>query len=260
MRDRDITELTRRTLVIVAHPDDESVGAGALMQRTKEARLIFCTDGGPRDPYFWKRYGSRENYVRVRREEAEAAAKIIGIKAPLSLSIIDQELYRNLRPALDQLGKLVRSLHPNAILTHAYEGGHPDHDSCAFLSYILGQQHALSVWEMPLYHRTGEGPRHQEFVKADDGEWIDLRVEDYELHKKESMVRAYASQTGILEAFDLRIERFRPQPKYDFRRPPQSEVINYEAWQWPMRAVDLCAEFAAVCDEIAAGAPARRRS
>lgn len=231
---------------MVAHPDDESVGAGVLLQRMREPIVLFCTDGGPRDAYFWKAHGSRENYVRVRRHEAESAVQIAGIQRVIFLGFCDQELYRNLHPAIEELEHIVRELRPNAILTHAYEGGHPDHDCCSFLSFLLGRRHHLPVWEMPLYHRDQTGPRAQEFV-CSNGRSVSVRIKDPEIRIKRQMVAAHASQS--LASFDLTVERFRPQAAYQFRQPPQAKIINYEAWQWSMNALEVSAAFSALLDQ-----------
>ncbi|MFB3812617.1 MAG: hypothetical protein ACE14L_00785 [Terriglobales bacterium] len=51
-----------RTLVLVAHPDDETGGCGGLLQRLCDPVVVFSTDGAPQDPYFWRRHGSPQNY------------------------------------------------------------------------------------------------------------------------------------------------------------------------------------------------------
>jgi N-acetylglucosamine malate deacetylase 2 len=246
LRTGQITGLLKRTLLLAAHPDDEAVGAGALLQRMEEAYVVFCTDGGPKDSYFWKQYGSREKYVQIRHAEAESAANIAGIKRIEFLDFRDQELFKNLYPALSALERLILELRPNALLTHAYEGGHPDHDSCAFLAYVLGVRHKLPVWEMPLYHRNQQGICGQEFLRSQGSTLIRPTTE--ELEKKRDMVNAHRSQN--LQSFDLTVERFRPQPSYDFRNPPEAEVINYEAWQWPMKATEVSAAFSALLREL----------
>jgi LmbE family N-acetylglucosaminyl deacetylase len=71
----DLSPLLGRTLVLVAHPDDEAVGCGALMQRMHEPVVVFATDGAPRDDYFWKTYGSRLRYSRVRQVRWRFAAQ-----------------------------------------------------------------------------------------------------------------------------------------------------------------------------------------
>jgi len=257
MPKRNITELLRRTLVIVAHPDDEAVGAGGLMQRIPDLQLVFCTDGGPLDPWFWKYFGSRENFVSVRRREAEKVAEIGGWPAPKFLPICDQELYLNLRTAIEGLEMLVSDFQPAALLTQAYEGGHPDHDSCAFLTHILSLRTNLPAWEMPLYHRTGDGGRFQEFI-SDHEESFPLELNARELHAKRRMIEAYPSQKLTLASFNLNVERFRPLARYDFFRPPEVEIINYEAWQWPVKATQVSDEFARVWNEVMGNTPRRK--
>jgi len=235
-----ITELEKRTLVVVAHPDDECIGAGAMLQRMEEPAVVFCTDGGPREEFFWQRFGSREQYVRVRRHEATLAGQAVGVDRHTFLSIIDQELYRNLAHAHRKLENLVLDFRPQAILTLAYEGGHPDHDCCAFLSHTIGLKHDLPVWELPLYHLTSQGPRQQQFLHS-TVEYC-LCVTPPELARKRQMLACYESQASVLEGFDLSSEPCRRQWQYDFSTPP-AEVINYEAWKWPVSAADLCRAF-----------------
>ena len=151
------TELTGRVLVLVAHADDESVGYGALLQRMREAVVVIATDGAPRDEYFWGRFGSRENYRAVRRDEARRAMQLAGVRELVLLAeedsrLEDQRLFLNLAAAYERLEKLVERVRPEAIATLAYEGGHPDHDSCSVLGARLGEQFGLPVWEAPLYH------------------------------------------------------------------------------------------------------------
>src|SRR5690242_7329714 len=49
--------LTRRVLVVVAHPDDEAIGAGALLCGIPEATIVHVTDGAPADPGYAQRKG-----------------------------------------------------------------------------------------------------------------------------------------------------------------------------------------------------------
>ena len=51
---------------------------------------------------------------------------------------------------------------------------------------------------------------------------------------------------------DLKLERFRRQASYDFLSPPETDVINYEVWQWPMTAKEVCAAFATLLQDIQA--------
>lgn len=250
---RDTTPLLGRTLVLVAHPDDEAVGCGALLQRMREPIVAFCTDGAPRDEYFWKKFRSRLAYARMRQDEARRALAIIGIseieflsEIPLSSGegMVDQELHHHMDAASERLTGLVRRHRPEAIVTTAYEGGHPDHDTCSLLASSLGRQQELAVWEFPLYHRTGSGEMiFQRFMVPEPRDEIVLEVAPGELENKEEMVKAYGSQHPFLFEFDTKVERFRPQHSYDYSRPPHPGQLNYEAWQWSATGAQVCAAF-----------------
>src|SRR5580658_8087215 len=149
-----IDELLSRTLVLVAHPDDECLAFGALLQRVREPVVVFATNGSPVDPYFWKKHGSREAYAALRRREALASMSAAGVKDVIFLAdlpggetLVDQELFRNLWPAFDLLADIIRRRMIAALLTLAYEGGHPDHDSCSFLAAQLSKLTHLPCWE-----------------------------------------------------------------------------------------------------------------
>ena len=231
--------------MLVAHPDDEAVGCGGLLQRTDDPIVVFATDGAPHSDYFWKQYGSRKAYARVRAEEAERALASIGIThlhfLPEDSPCADQELHLNLAAVYEQLSQLIEAEMPQAILTHAYEGGHPDHDACAFLAAQAGKQYGLPVWEMPLYHRAAGEVARQSFIDSTGQHAIELTRE--ELACKHEMYIAYVSQTAVLTDFSSAVERFRPMRKYNFARAPHAGVLNYEAWQWPITSSDLCRAF-----------------
>ncbi len=245
-----IDDLLGRTLVLVAHPDDECIAFGALLQRIAEPLVVFATNGSPADPYFWQKYGSREAYAGLRRQEALNSMQAAGIKDVLFLAdmpggehLVDQELFRNLRAAYELLADIVARRMTTAILTLAYEGGHPDHDSCSLLAAQLAHLASLPCWEAPLYHRNADGSGvFQGFLGPDD-EAVDLRPTEDELERKREMCLAYGSQGDFLQRFDIARETVRPQIKYDYTRPPHEGKTNYEVWEWSMTATDVCAGF-----------------
>jgi LmbE family N-acetylglucosaminyl deacetylase len=238
--------LLGRTLVIVAHPDDETLGCGALLQRMREPRVVFCTDGAPRNRYFWASHGSREAYAQARRREAREALAIVGIDgcdflpaAECPGAFLDQDLFLAVPEALRALAELIARHHPEALLSHAYEGGHPDHDACSFLTSVAAREHHLPAWEFPLYHRTPEGEmRRQEFLQLNGSEvLLDITAEETE--RKGRMVGCYLSQGSRLEGFHPAIERLRPMAAYDFTCPPHEGPLNYEVWQWPVSGAQV---------------------
>ena len=238
-----------RTLVLVAHPDDEVIGCGALLQRMKQAIVVFCTDGAPHDDYFWKRFGSREDYAKLRQEEARRALACVGphaepeFLADRNPAFVDQQLFRCLPQAFDALGSVMGERRPDALLTLAYEGGHPDHDSCCFLASQLAKEHTIAAWEFPLYHRSVDGVGVKQEFAASDGQEFVLHATADEQDAKRRMLAAYASQGDIAQHFGVELERVRPLANYDFSRPPLPGVLNYEAWQWPISGGQVAEQF-----------------
>lgn len=241
-------------MVLVAHPDDESIACGGLLQKMRDPFVVFATDGAPEDPYFWGKYGSRAAYSKLRQDEARIALRHVGVsevefladQAPHghSVELIDQQLFRAIPAGLDLLRRIVREKNPTAILTLAYEGGHPDHDTCSFLSAQLGREFRLPVWEMPLYHRKPDGAGlYQRFVE-ESGEVIELPIEGELLKRKQLMLQSYKSQFEALPHFEAKLERFRPQASYKYAQPPHPGKTNYEVWGWSMTAKEVSQAFA----------------
>jgi LmbE family N-acetylglucosaminyl deacetylase len=244
-----VTPLLGTTLVLAAHPDDEVIMCGALMQKMQKAVIIFSTDGAPRHEGFWRKYGSRQAYADVRREEARLALDAV-TACPVFLAdrvdggIADQELFRSLPAAIAAVEKIAASVEPNCILTPAYEGGHPDHDAACFMGWVVGQRSSVPVWEAPLYHRRADGASAPQTFPELAGTEVELRAERGTLQKKIEMLRAYKSQGLVLDGFRPDVESFRPLASYDFTRPPLPWKLNYEHWGWGISGAEVSAAFA----------------
>ena len=117
-------------MIVAAHPDDEVVGAGGILPYLKDPTIVHVTDGAPRNLQDATSYGfySRESYARVRREEALAALSCAGVmhNRCIQLRYIDQEASLNMIGLICRLARLIENIKPQVIVTHAFEGGHPD--------------------------------------------------------------------------------------------------------------------------------------
>jgi len=246
-----LAPLLGRTLIIVAHPDDEAVTCAALIQRMREPHILFCTDGAPLDAHFWSRHGSRGAYSLLRQQEVRLVLSHVGVtkveflKSRSGEHIIDQQLFQQLPDAIEAAFKVVRRVRPQALLTLAYEGGHPDHDSCNFITSVIARERSLPAWEMPVAHLFHKGERRfQTFMPAPQPA-ISLHPTADEIALKREALEEYASQGHFLVRFDSVDESVRPLAEYDYARPPHEGVLNYEAWQWTMTGKQVSAAFEA---------------
>ncbi|MFL6233298.1 MAG: PIG-L deacetylase family protein [Thermoanaerobaculia bacterium] len=229
--------LSPPVLVVVAHPDDEVVGAGALISRLADVWILHATDGAPRDPRFMARgfEGIREEYARARRRELEDALALVGIGPDrlLGLRIADQEAVFEIPRMIEGIARAVREIRPGTVLTLAYEGGHPDHDAVALAVWQAVE--GIEILEMPLYHAEPgtEAMAANEFLPGPPE--TRLTLTDGERELKRRMIEAFATQAETLRPFlPPRDERFRPAPPCDFTRPPHEGRLQYEIWEFPI--------------------------
>jgi LmbE family N-acetylglucosaminyl deacetylase len=227
----------------VAHPDDEVIGAGAHLPLLADVSIVHVTDGAPRSMQdaHAAGYDRREVYAGARRREAEAALALAGI-APrrlLALGIADQEASSCMA---DLARCLARFLSDNAIrvvLTHAYEGGHPDHDATAFAvrqgAALISQAGGIepAVLEMAGYHAGEERLVTHDFLPGGDA-GLTIELDEAQQALKRNMLACHASQSRTLAQFGVAIERYRAAPSYDFTMPPHPGRLWYEQFDWGM--------------------------
>lgn len=246
MSEEPITDRSARALVIVAHPDDETIGAASLLFRRWRCRLIHVTNGAPHDPRFRPTTLSRQQYASLRRSELTRALAFAGVegRCTSSLGVPDMAAIDWLdRIALRLAGEIGRQA-PDLVVTHDYAGGHPDHDALAWAvataSRLLQRRgHPLPpIYEMALYHGEAGQFRVGEFLPSKVGiEPVILTLSETELRRKRTMLDMFASQRETLRPFHaLEAERFRrvTPDAHDFTRPPHPGPLLYERWGFPI--------------------------
>lgn len=240
-----IEPLPTRTVVIGAHPDDEVIGAGALLSRLPDAAVVHVTDGAPRNESDARAAGFSgwAAYAAARRAEAEAALALAGL-APerlTSLGIADQQAAHNLAPLAQRLAGLLHEGGFAVAITHAYEGGHPDHDATALAVHaacalIEAQgERPPRVVEMAGYHALGGSFTAGTFIAhAKAGRAATVVLDAAARRLKRRMLDCHATQRAVLAPFTVEAERFRAAPRYDFRLPPHPGRLHYETQNWGM--------------------------
>lgn len=239
------TAASPRTLMVVAHPDDESIGGGARLAALGEAWVAYVTNGSPLNPEVARRHAfeSREAYAEQRHREALAALSLAGIPDERVhwFDIDDGQAARNLVDLCLGVAELLDRVRPNVVVTHPYEGGHTDHDATAFAVHlacgILRREgvRTPAVFELASYNAVSGEKVVQEFLphrRADlDRRLLRLGHQQRELKRK--MFACYSTQQSVLRDFDPGIEKFRPAPRYVFTEPPHPGVLNYERYGDP---------------------------
>ena len=234
-----------RIAVLAAHPDDEAIGASSVLGNYPEAAVVYLTDGAPRNVRLWPSdfRGSREDYRAKRRGEAQRALAVTGVlpKDVYWLEAVDQEAIFNARELAGSLAEILAKLKVDVLVTHSYEGGHPDHDAAAFIAALAVarfEAHRILLIEMTSYHARNGNCVSGKFLPftarhdADVGEELCIDLCPRERERKQQMFTAYASQSLVLSAFAIERERFRRAPVYDFSRPPHPGKLWYESMGW----------------------------
>lgn len=239
-------------LFVAAHPDDETIGAAGLLQRLKRAHFVHITNGAPRGMADAERanFTSREAYAQARRRELQEAIAWAGLETicQLQCNATDLETPFNMAGITCRLERIIEEVRPTCIFTHAYEGGHPDHDTASFVVWaackLLKRKKKTQpfVFEFASYHGTGLGPEMitSEFIpNKESTEWISNLTEK-ECDIKRKMIACFKSQKPMISLFSVGVERFRASPDYNYRFRPHEGPLYYEFFDWGITGDKWC--------------------
>ena len=240
-------------VVVTAHPDDESLFAGAALARMRDLTLVLLTDGAPADMGDARRscFATREDYADARADELRHALAVLAPHARLvRYDVPDQAAVTHLSAIV---GRLTHDLAGAAlVLTHPYEGGHPDHDAaaCAVARATLRLesegQPTPAIAEFACY-RTVDGTRMFGRFAADPACPEQVRPLDADDRDRiDRALAAHATQAAVFGRWRPEVERWRAAPAYDFTAPPPGEAILYDGFGWPLTSARW-RELAAAC-------------
>ncbi len=181
-------------LVIAAHPDDAELGAGGTiinaMNAGKSVGILDLTRG---------ELGTRGT-PQMRAEEAEAAAKIMGVEVRDNVGLPDGFL-ENIRDYQMRILPFIREYQPDIVLANAENDRHPDHgkssklisDSC-FLSGLSAIEtkdengRSQNAWRpKTVYHFVQDRYAKPDFVVDVSDSWA----------KKMEAIKAFKSQFHV---------------------------------------------------------------
>ena len=211
-------------MLIAAHPDDEALACGIILQRAvcagARVRVLYATDGD-NNPWpqrvlerKWRlETADRKRWGKLRREEALTALDALGVPRSDAcfLGLPDQGLTDLLitgcRPTLERFATSISSWSPTDLLIPSIHDTHPDHNALAVmlrlvLASLYPDKPSPSVWAYAVH-----GNSTAFFDHANE-----LRQSKRERTLKEQAIRSHRTQLKLSRrrflAYAARAERF----------------------------------------------------
>lgn len=169
---------TPRVVVVVAHPDDEVLGAGGLLHGLArngwQVDVVWATDGEGSHP------GSTvlapAELARRRRAESTEARALLGLDGTTTwLGLPDSGLLAHEPDVTAAADEALRRGPVDLVVAPWREDGHPDHEVCGRAAATAAADHGVPLWEVPVWAwHWGEadvlGPRwpHARLVPLDE--------------------------------------------------------------------------------------------
>jgi len=235
-----------RCAVIVAHPADEVVGAGCLISKLVDVTVLHVTDGAPCDMGDAEAAGFQERaeYAEARKRECISALAIANVprNRVVDLEVPDHCASNYLADLTKRITTFLQESAADIVVTHTYEGGHPDHDATAFATHAalrLMKQNGLkppALFEMALHPSEDFKAKVPEFLPGSERETTTLLLDERATKLKRQMFACLETQRASLAVSPFGPEKFRQPLPYDFTTPPHSGKLYYENFNWAPRS------------------------
>ena len=236
-----------RCTVIAAHPGDEIVGAGFLISKLDDISVVHVTDGA-RDLQVARDAGFEDlaSYAAARKKECRDALALARVSEDriIEFSVPDTSAFECLIDLTKRIAYHLQQSGAEIVVTHPYEGGHPDHDATAFATNAALQLMAQNgckpptLFEMALHPGDDDVSKVPEFLPSTEGETTTLVLDQSAIDLKRRMLGCLKSQERSIQSSPLGYEKFRMPPQYDFTAPPQEGKLHYENFDWAPRSVE----------------------
>jgi LmbE family N-acetylglucosaminyl deacetylase len=182
-------------VVVAAHPDDESLGAGGLLAAAAaagaEVRLVIATDGEASHPH--SPTHSPAQLAGIRRAELRAAAAALAPALdPIFLGLPDSSL-------ADDRALLAERLAPHlveaTVVVSTWTGDrHPDHEACgAAVGDLLAGRPEVTHWQYPIWAWHWGTPRDLPWDRM-----ARIELDDVARAAKRAAIKAHVSQHSAL--------------------------------------------------------------
>jgi LmbE family N-acetylglucosaminyl deacetylase len=185
----------RRLVVVAAHPDDESLGAGGLIatatRRSLAVEIVCATDGEGSHPHSPTR--TPEELAAIRAEEGHRAAEALGVSDVHRLELSDGRVGEDQDHLTELLVEVVGDSPGTVIVAPWRRDGHPDHEAAGRAAAAAARRTGAELWEFPVWFWHWGDPA--------EAPWTLLRpfqLDDHARRAKNNAIQAHASQTAPL--------------------------------------------------------------
>jgi LmbE family N-acetylglucosaminyl deacetylase len=213
--------------------------------------VVHVTDSAPRDARDSRACGfdTVDGYRSARQTEFRQALNRAGLRDlnHQCFEIADQEACLCLSELTWRMIQILADYRPEVVITHPYEGGHPDHDACAFgvhRAVTLGKtknEPMPLVIEAAFYHTGPNGMETGSFLPADQpARECCFALSREERQQKQALLACFTTQRETLKYFGVDQECFRIAPSYDFQKPPHPPPVFYDGYPWGMESRRFC--------------------
>jgi LmbE family N-acetylglucosaminyl deacetylase/SAM-dependent methyltransferase len=154
-----------RLLVIVAHPDDETLGAGGLIATAAEVgasvTVVIASDGEASHPN--SATHSQEQLAEIRRAEVTTAVARLHPRVSVGfLGLPDSDLAEHLNELTDHVNRYAAGA---SLLVTPWSGDrHPDHAACAEVGARVARANRIEHWQFPIWAWHWGTPESPEFL------------------------------------------------------------------------------------------------
>jgi LmbE family N-acetylglucosaminyl deacetylase len=273
-----------RLLLLAPHPDDETLAAGGLVQRTiargGSARVVFATDG-ENNPWTQRlverrfRIGPEDSarFGRRRHQEALAALAELGLSADdaVFLGFPDQAITGLLlegdEAAVDRLGSLLADWRPTLLVLPSPFDLHPDHSALAVLARLALGRLAPERAPRALSYVVHRSKIMKAGVAADGPDVARFEPTEAEKDRKRRAIRCHATQLAVHRrkflSFAERQEIFFPVEAAEARdglHPVRRAMLNADALRLDLELRPRLGAFGRPTLHLATGAGGARQS
>ncbi len=194
---RETIPAWKSVMAVVAHPDDESFGLGAVLSaftgRGSRASVLCFTHGEASTVH-----GLPGELHQLREHELQLAARALGVAETMIRRYPDGDLGKVCRNRLtDEVMDAARKVHADGILAFAPSGvtGHPDHAAATAAAVAASELLDLPVlgWTVPSTVADTLNTEHATAFAGTPDEAIDIVV-TVDRRRQREAIAAHASQ------------------------------------------------------------------